>query len=90
MREVAVHLQHVAVRPRQRPRESGQVSQAQPLLGVAVQHVQPLVLGRQPVGQRPGAVRGVVVHQHLAAERRAVLDGGGSASTIRGRFSRSS
>ncbi len=40
----------------QRPLEARQVGAAEPLLAGTVQHVQPVVAGRQLVGQLPGTV----------------------------------
>ena len=73
VREVAVHLADVGVVALECPAEAGEVGTAEALLGGAVQHVHPVVLGGQPIGDLAGAVgRPVVDHQDVAGDRRAL------------------
>ena len=70
MGEVGVHLQHVAGAVVERVAEAGEVGRADAVLLGAMQHMHPLVLGGQPIGDLAGAVgRAVVDDQHVEAAR---------------------
>src|SRR4051812_1458830 len=61
VREVRVHLEHVAGAALERAREAREVRRAEPLAQPAVEDLDLLVLGRQAVGDAARAVRRVVV-----------------------------
>ncbi len=68
MREVGVHLHHVAGAVVERVAEARQVRRPDAVLLGAVQHLEPLVLGCQPIGESAGAVgRAVVDDEHAEA-----------------------
>ncbi|EAU64893.1 hypothetical protein STIAU_5457 [Stigmatella aurantiaca DW4/3-1] len=73
--EVRVHLDDVGVARIERPAEGGQIGAAKPLLLLPVKHPDARLLGRQRVGDLPGAIRRVViddedVHPGLGLEHR--------------------
>ena len=66
MGEVGVHLHHVARAVVERVAKAGQVGGADPVLLGAVQHLHPVALGGEPIGDLAGAVgRAVVDDQDL-------------------------
>ncbi len=81
MGEVGVHLHHVARAVVERVAKAGEVGRADAVLLGAVQHLHPVVLGGQPIGDLAGAVgRAVVDDQHAQALGRGAaqrLAGGG-------------
>ena len=66
MREVAVHLEHELGALGERPPEPGDVRGPDALLRLAVQHGDPRVLGREPVGDLARAVGRAVVDDENA------------------------
>jgi hypothetical protein len=69
VREVGVHLQDQVRSRRQGDREAREVGAAETVLRLPVQRADLRELGREPVGDRAGAVRGTVVHdQHGVIE----------------------
>ena len=62
MGEVGVHLDDELCSAGQGPGESGQVGLAEAGLAGPVKDLDGRELGRQPVGDLPGPVRGVVIH----------------------------
>ena len=76
MGEVGVHLQQQVGALGERAVEAGQVRGADPLLALAVQHLDLLDLGGEAVGDRAGAVGRVVVHHEDAVgQSRPTRDG---------------
>ena len=70
MREVAVHLEHELRVRLERPGEAGEVGAPDALLRRPMEDVEPLELGREPVGDLAGAVgRAVVDHEHAVPRR---------------------
>ena len=86
MGEVAVHLEDEPVVAGERPRERREVGPPQPLLAGPVEDLHPRVGGGQLVGDLPGPVGGVVVHDQDVDTATAAR----IAATIGRRFSASS
>ncbi len=59
--EVRVHLHDALGAELERPAEPGDVRGAEALLARSVEHRDPLVLGREAVGDVAGAIGGIVV-----------------------------
>ena len=85
MGEVGVHLADELCAARQRLAKAGDVGRAEALLARPVEHRDVRVLGRQPVGDLPGAVgRGVVDDQHVAGRVQALAHRGDDGLEVRG------
>src|ERR1051326_4187420 len=77
MRKIGVHLENVRVATRERIRKSGTISGTEPLFAAAVQHGHTRrVVCCQPIRQRTGSIRGIVVdHEYVeVALRQNQLD----------------
>jgi hypothetical protein len=79
VREVGVHHDHVLGAARGGVLEAGQVRRPEAVLALAVQHLDAVELGREPVGHRARAVGRRVVH-----DQQAPVAGGGQLE-LRGR-----